>query len=251
MKAIDRTLLVSLALVVSGCGFGITYDSQSKCSVQDLGKWNATGLSQSNVQQPMCPVVVSINSSPTSYLINVIASDLTKLQGAAVALLSFFNTHNDVVPGGGQQNLIFGFNGNTAQLFGSYYAASYVGPTTGNDYGKVRLPLHAVGDSARSQAILMYKFHGASILSGPPTAPPSQSVTIFADASAEYRPITYQWWIDGASQGGAGSSSTLTTSFAAQGSHSVRAVVHANDGHVYDQTVYIDVQPCPGGQISC
>ncbi len=251
MRHIVSGLACAVSIVSMGCGINIGYpDPQSKCTVIDRGKWVSTGLGQSNVANPYCAVIVTFNDYPQSYLINVIASDMTKI-GFPVVRVSFVDANTAPIPPDYiHQDKQFAFAGNTAQAFGSYYAA-HAGNANGNkDYARVRVPLLAFGDSARAEAILDYRFHAQSTVSAPETATPNQAVTVVADALSEFRPSTYQWWIDGVSQGPAGSLSVLTTTFPS-GPHSVRVVMQAADGHSYDITKYITVENCPGGQIFC
>jgi hypothetical protein len=249
-----RRLILAAAVngFLTSCG-GIGYpDPQSNCTVFDRGKWLSSSLSQSNVQQPFCPHVIGTNSQATGYSINVIASDLSKLRPAPYAIVSFFNNSGlPIPPDISHKDRAFGFNGNTAQVWGIYLAASVVGPVIGSDYARVRVTLVAINDSARSEAALLYKFHSSPAVTAPSTGSTFQPVVVAVDASAEIRPITYEWWIDGAHQGPPSSTSSLNHLFSQAGGHSVRTVIRANDGHVYDVTKYIEIYPCPNGEIIC
>lgn len=255
MRYSTAALLLTLAGL--GCGLDVTIgDPKSKCSVTDRGKWRDSGLGESEVLDPRCPVVVTFNDYPTLYSVDVVANDFSKLSPSPIVLLSFFDNNSDPIPPDVvHKDLIFGFNGNVAQLIGSYYAAHASGVSEGNDFGRPRLPLSTfVGgyrDTARAEVFLRYKFHSQATVAGPDVGSTTEAVIVSADADGEFRPITYEWWIDGTHQGPPSDVFSINHVFETAGAHSVRVVVRANDGHVYDLTKYIEITPCPNGEIIC
>ncbi len=246
-----------VVLTMAACGFNIEVnDPKSQCIVADRAKWRSSGLGESEVADPYCKVTILVNDQLTGYTINVFANDLSKLQSIPRAIVSFFDTNTDPIPPDiVHKDKSWGFNGNVSQLIGSYYAAHVTGPTQGIDYARVRVPLSTYTgvypDTARAEAFLAYKFHSQATVIGPDVGSNTEAVNVAADASGEFRPITYEWWIDGAHQGSPSSQSTIDHLFSAVGSHTVRVVVRANDGHVYDLTKYIEITPCPNGEIIC
>lgn len=246
-----------VVVAMAACGFNIEVkDPKSECIVADRAKWRSSGLGESEVAQPHCPVTILLNDQLTGYTINVFANDLSKLQSIPRAIVSFFDTNTDPIPPViFHKDIGWGFRGNVSQLIGSYSAAHVVGPRTGIDFARVRVPLSTfIGvypDTARAEAFLEYEFHSQATVIGPDVGSNTEAVNVTADASGEFRPITYEWWIDGVNQGSPSNQSTIDHLFSAVGSHAVRVVVRANDGHVYDLTKYIEITPCPNGEILC
>ncbi len=252
----DSVAVSMVVVAMAACGDLVINDPQSACAVADRGKWRTSGLGESEVAAPFCPVTVSWNAFPKQYTINVWANDMSKLNSIPRAIVSFFDLNGaPVLPDAFHKDQIRGFNGNVSQLMGTYNAAQAVGPTTGIDFARVRVPLATfIGvnpDTARAEAFLAYKFHAQAKVIGPDVGSNTEAVNVTADASAEFRPITYEWWIDGVHQGSPSNQSTIDHLFSAVGSHAVRVVVRANDGHVYDLTKYIEITPCPNGEIIC
>ncbi len=241
----------------AACGVDIGYpDPVSKCTVFDRGKWASSGLSQSEVTQPFCPNIVTFYEYSTQYGMNVFANDPSKLSFVPVVVISFFNNKgNPIKPDVQHKDRIWGFSGNVAQVLGLYSAATDTGVGSGADYARARVTLATYSggavDSARAEAVLTYKFHSPSFIVGPDVGSTTEAVTVGADATAEYRPVTYEWWVDGVHQGAAGDLASINHLFSEPGSHAVRVVVRANDGHVYDLTKYIQITPCPNGEIIC
>lgn len=255
-----HTLRIAALGVIGALACTVGYDTtdpQSNCVVTDVGGWVANSLDESSVTSPVCPVIVTGHDQSIFLGMNVIAQDPSKIsQSSPIVRLSMFDANvQPIPPDAFHKDLTAPFSGGTAQVLVTYYAAHAASITSGNDMARVRVPLATFTsgnrDTARSQVYLRFRFHSQAGAQGPSWVQPNINIAVFADAGGEFRPITYQWWIDGVSQGGAGAASNLTTSFATIGTHSVRVLVTADDGHTYDLVHYVEVSPCPNGEIIC
>lgn len=256
----SRILGLIFVAAVGGLGgcVEVYRDPPSDCDVVDRGKWMSSSLGTSSVSWPYCPVIFTYNGDWTGYLIYVNAGDLSKLHQWPSGYLSFHNNQGALidVP---LLNHEFYFNGTTATLQGSYPAATdSTGPgvNQGNDYARIRVRL-VDGDSARGEAFLTYRRRAGAYASGPTQGVVDQMLTFQVDATFEFRPVFYEWFVDDISQGApAENASTFATGFGSPGMHEVK--VRVTPGHTispYNLPIAIEIgeaEGCGGeGQLPC
>jgi hypothetical protein len=220
------------------------------CLIVDQGKWQQTQLGGSGVEEPLCPVIVTFHEWPKSYSMNIIASNPALISGGP-GKITWYDNRLRLIGAPQQQHTLVFWNGNTAQPWGTVFMATDSQHTTGEmyDHGRIAIPRVMANDTARGEALLRYQFHAQAGASFPTLGSTNQSMVFVIDAMAEFRPISYQWFVDGVNQGINGG--TFSTVFSQPGTYFVRGKSTANDGHVLDQTVTVEITPCPNGEIIC
>lgn len=224
-KACALATFACVVLALSCQGIGISYqDPTSKCFIVDQAKWVASNLGSSSVVDPYCDQIVYQYADFKQYALNIVAGVPSKVNGGRYA---FYDNAGRLVGYPTLQNQYFFFSGGTASLSGWYNAASDSAHSAGTDYARVRVYLTAFPyDSARAQAALTYRFRSPAVIGGPTLGVTSQNMNFVIDAVGEYRPVTYEWFIDGASQGAASAGAySFSKSWASAGTHTVSARV--------------------------
>lgn len=249
---------VILASLGCGAGGGIVFNPESQCHIVNRHLWIESGLSGSQVEDPKCPVLISWNGLLTNYSFLVPADDLSKLHGTRYGRVAFYDHQLNLISGM-NQHVAFFWNGSIGQVFGAYLAgsdSSGAGKYQGTDYGRIRVYL-ATGDSARAEVFLDYRHRFPAILSGPTLGESGEWLSFNVDASSEYRPVLYEWFVNDASQGAAAPHAyNFGASFPDTGQHEVR--VRVTPGHTispYELPIAIEIgeaEGCGGeGQLPC
>lgn len=249
---------VLIALLGAGCGAGIYNEPSSECDIVDRHQWINSTLGGSTVERPYCPTLFTYNGDYSAYLIYVNVGDLSKVHAWPSGRVAFHDNQQALInfP---WQNELFLFNGNTATVMGSFpMATDSIGPgvNQGTDYARIRVYL-VNGDSARGEAFLTYRRRAGAYASGQTQGVVDQMLSFSVDATAEFRPVMYEWFVNDISQGApAEHASTFATSFGSAGMHEVK--VRVTPGHTiapYSLPLAIEIDEAGGcggeGQLPC
>jgi hypothetical protein len=247
-------LMFSLAasvVILQQCGVGSPQPHPpSACLVVDQGKWQQTQLGGSTVTEPTCPVIVTFHEFPKTYTMNIVAGNPSLISGGP-GKITWYDNLITLIGAPQQQHTAVFWNGNTAQPWGTVFMATDSIHTSGEmyDHGRVAIPRVLPNDTARGEALLRYQFHQQAGSTFPTLGSINQGVAFIIDASAEFRPINYQWYVNGVNQ--QLNAGTFNAVFSQPGSYTIRGKSTANDGHILDRTVTVEITPCPNGEIFC
>lgn len=245
-------------------------EESSQCTVYDRSKWVSSGLGGTEVTAPLCPVITGWPSFYQAMVVEVRASDTAKLVGGATGYgrVAFYDFSQRLIGYPQVQHGAFFFHGTgggaaSATYYGGYLAGADTVHASGADFARVRVYTKAPGipwDSARGEAYLEYRRRASAQLSGPATGFTSQYASFSVDATSEFRQPTFEWFVDGVSQGAPSAAATaFTAMWTAAGSHTVAVRIvppeSSPDPTPYDLPIAIEIANGPGcggeGQEPC
>jgi hypothetical protein len=249
----------SLALLSAAeCNLGtgvVNTDPPTKCkTVATNSTWSssAQGIVVDITDPRWCPIIIYGAVGTTflqSYAANVqmVASQLSPANPRMD--YTFANANNTTLS---TASYFFTISGSTAYTttLGSYNVGTAGNVANKQDF--VHNKIYSVNGPATGDALLGYDYKVNPSISGL-SSQTGGSVRITANTPKVQQPVTYQWWVDGISQGGATGSTnyyqTYTKTITTVGYHTFKSVVVDKRGNSYTLNKTVQITATCGGKI--